>query len=179
MLIASDAQAEPGTTPTGGYLLHDLQSDRKTGKFVRFDDETLELWGYPKCKLEEGGNPIALCEGGMLPMVMLTEAHRMEHCDVLWFVDNTTALHSVIKGNARNQWLDRSIAIFHFLAFRHDVHVWFEFVDSKSNWADGISRELDKDPFAIKHGYEIGEVSIPRDLWKVTAKELWSCITGK
>ena len=175
-LIASDAQAEPGVLPTGGYLLDMPATGKRTGAYLTFHQDTLDLWGYRQAKLEEGGNPIALCEGAMVPIALYTEASKLKHCDVLWFVDNTSALHSMIKGSARSEWLDRSVALFHFLAFHHDVHVWFEFVDSESNWSDGISRDLGEDKWAKQHGFALRELSIPLHLWKGPLHDVWENI---
>ena len=89
---------------------------------------------------------------------------------ILWFVDNTVAMHSFIKGRASHAALDRAISIAKFLQAGHEsgwrrasappltqgharVSIWMEFVDSGGNWSDGISRELGEDVFAREQGF--------------------------
>ena len=54
------------------------------------------------------------------------------------------------------------------------VLVWFEWVDSGSNWADGISRLFEKDPFASAHGFYTSEMSFEQALWSVTFEQFWT-----
>ena len=72
--------------------------------------------------------------------------------------------------------MERVVQLTYILLFHLHAYAWFEFVDSKSNWADGISRELEHDPFALRHGYHISELSIPLHLWLHTYEELWKII---
>ena len=89
---------------------------------------------------------------------------------ILWFVDNTVAMHSFIKGRASHAALDRAISMAKFLQAGHEsgwrrasappltqgharVGIWMEFVDSGGNWSDGISRELGEDVFAREQGF--------------------------
>ena len=51
-----------------------------------------------------------------------------------------------------------------------NVRVWYEFVESEANWADGISRLLDFDPFAQNHGFQTR--SVPFDCALVSSDPL-------
>ena len=44
------------------------------------------------------------------------------------------------------------------------LHVWiyFEWVESKANWADAISREGAQDPWCNQHGFKTAPASFPR-----------------
>ena len=76
----------------------------------------------------------------MLPTALLAEVDLADR-DVIWFVDNTVALHSFVKGICTNAALSRVVEVFHILCYRLQCHVWFEYVASGDNWADGISRD--------------------------------------
>eukprot|EP00971_Amphidinium_carterae_P135771 2689995-Amphidinium_carterae.1 len=44
-----------------------------------------------------------------------------------------------LKGCAREPVLDRCVSLTHLFCAKCDIHIWFEFVDSGSNWRDGRS----------------------------------------
>ena len=95
---------------------------------------------------------------------------------MLWFIDNTVSLHSVIKGSAKHAALDRSIAVAKFFEGWLDTTTWYEFVDSKGNWSDGISRELGADPFAAKHGFRTWEVPLDPAWWTAELQTIWQWV---
>ena len=41
----------------------------------------------------------------------------------------------------------------------------FEWIQSKSNWADGISRYGEQDPWHKFHGFSCRRVAIPLEMW--------------
>ena len=98
------------------------------------------MWGYSAEKLAAGGNPIALCEGAMPTLAIAQLAPRLANRRVLWLLDNTAALHSFVRGNSGHSVLDRSIAVTKFYQCHYGIDIWFEYVESEANWADGISR---------------------------------------
>ena len=73
ILVASDARADQAGEPTGGYILIDQASGRRTARFCVFNGDLLELWGFPRLPSKKK-NPIALCEGGVIPLALLEEA---------------------------------------------------------------------------------------------------------
>ena len=138
-----------------------------------FDSSLLELWGYSPAVLDQGGQPIALCEGAMPAVVFHRHAKRLANRRALFFLDNTSALHSFVKGRAGPPALDRSIAFTNFVACHAAVTTWWEFVPSKLNWADGISRLLGADPFARTHGFPISRVTVDRRIWLGDLQAAW------
>jgi hypothetical protein len=173
LIIASDAQAEPGTQPTGGAVLVDPVSGFCSAICFVFTQELLELWDYPPQRLQEGGNPIALCEAAAIPIAIMHFGNQCRGRDVVWFVDNTAALHSMVKGCGSNAALDRSVYLTHLTAYRRSVGLWFEYVDSESNWSDGVSRELENDKWCRSHCIPVRRIGIDLDLWRISLKEAW------
>ena len=47
-----------------------------------------------------------------------------------------------------------------------------EYIESKSNWADGISRKLGDDPWAMRHGFATREIQIPTWPWTTPMTEV-------
>ena len=107
-------------------------------------------------------------------LLVFLEWHRLlRFRRVLWFLDNTVSLHSIIKGSAGHAALDRAIAVANFCTGWCKVTTWYEFVDSKGNWSDGISRELGKDPFIAKHGFSAEEFFIDPAWWTAELATVW------
>eukprot|EP00971_Amphidinium_carterae_P063657 1259692-Amphidinium_carterae.1 len=92
-------------------------------------------------KASAGWQPHRTMRGGpwcqQCSMSLVIALHREGWCSLK---DNSASLHSMVKGCAREPVLDRSVSLAHLLCTKHDIHMWFEFVGSESNWSDGISR---------------------------------------
>eukprot|EP00971_Amphidinium_carterae_P337842 6474885-Amphidinium_carterae.1 len=71
----------------------------------------------------------------------------------------------MVRGCAREPILDRSVSLAHLLCAKHSIQMWFEFVDSKSNWSDGISRALGMDEFATSVATDVRRYEVPMHLW--------------
>ena len=159
----------------------DPVSKLKTGGWCVFEDQLLTECGYDVARLEAGGNPIALCEGAMIPLTFLWCESLLNQRDIIWFTDNSAALHCFIKGCSTLAGLDRSVAIFSCLTFRAKSQVWFEFefVDSESNWADRVSRLLGSCPWARDHGFQVRQYHINPSLWQGTPEDMWHVLVSQ
>ncbi len=62
------------------------------------------------------------------------------------------------------------------MSLHHRHRLWFEFVDSKSNWADGISRDLGHCAWVLENGFDTREVSIPVEVWRHQLKDAWELV---
>ena len=60
--------------------------------------------------------------------------------DVLWFVDNEAACASLIRGASSQEDVAVVAEVVHLLTLRLGCRIWFEWIDSKSNPSDGLSR---------------------------------------
>ena len=77
--------------------------------------------------------------------------------------DNSNALGAMIKGTSGNQFADRSAIVVSLVAALLQARIWFEYVESESNWSDSASRKLGEDPFAKAFGFTLQEAPLP--LW--------------
>eukprot|EP00971_Amphidinium_carterae_P257647 5114351-Amphidinium_carterae.2 len=147
VVVASDAQAD-ARRPSGGYIWYDPLDGACRAGYVVFHAEvrTPSSLGLHFGAVATG-SPIAICEGAMVP-ILHNFGTRFASRRLLYFLDNTASLHSMGRGCARQAILDRCVSIAHLLCAKFGIHIWFESVDSGSNWSDGISHELSADKFA-------------------------------
>ena len=162
LLVATDS------APTGGAIIWD--ADCSWCGFTRFLP-ILPIWGYgPEASC------IAECEGAMVPITLLACSQMFKHRRVLWLVDNTSSLHALVKGNSSNAVQARTVAIFRLLAFELRCQVYFEYVPSKLNFADDISRTLERSVWS-EHatGQRPKEIQLKPmfPLWQLPLPELW------
>ena len=178
ILIASDARVDNDAWPTGGYVLLDCSDGYRQAGFCVFDGALLGMWGYCEERLRQGGQPIALCEGAMPPIIYQRHAKRLANRRVLYFIDNTSSLHSYVKGCAVPAALDRSIAFTNFLASRRSITTWWEFTPSGTNWSDGISRQLGSDAFVRRHRFPAKRIGVDSRIWTGSLESAWRFASG-
>ena len=73
---------------------------------------------------------------------------------VIFFVDNEAAASAMIKGHSRLLVVGTMAMCVHLLLIRYNIAVWFEWVDSDSNLADGLSRDCLEDPWTLDHEFQ-------------------------
>ena len=97
---------------------------------------------------------------------------------ILWLLDNSASLHALIKGASSNQYLGRAVELFHIFCYWFQVDVWFEFVDSGSNYSDGISHELHGEPFCQQLGIQPYECFVYAWMWTESLTQVWASFRG-
>ena len=102
LVVASDAQVEPGSWPGGGVLVHDPLGP-KVARHLQFRQGCLTLWDLTLEDIANGKQPIALCECAMLPFVLLREGEALGDRDIIWMAGNTAALGGAVKGSSGEQ----------------------------------------------------------------------------
>ena len=93
--------------------------------------------------------------------------------DVVWMVDNTAALGGVIKGASGLAVSEQLIATFWMLTFALDLRLWIEYVDSKGNWSDGISRDFGDDQNSVDHKSDTRSVCNPLAWYTADIQKSW------
>ena len=89
----------------------------------------------------------------MLPILLHHEQTSIASRDLMWMVDNTAALGGVIKGESGLAVSEHPIAFFWMKAYALGIRLWIEYIDSKGNWSDGISRKLQNDQYSRDNGF--------------------------
>ena len=77
--------------------------------------------------------------------------------DVIFFIDNEAAASAMIKGDSRLPIVGTMAMCVQLLLIRYNIAVWFEWVDSDSNLADGLSRDGAEDPWTLDQEWELQE----------------------
>ena len=72
--------------------------------------------------------------------------------DVIFYVDNEASATAMIKGDSRLPAVGVMAMCVQLLLIRYNIAVWFEWVDSDSNLADGLSRDGATDPWTLEQG---------------------------
>ena len=96
---------------------------------------------------------------------------------VVWYVDNTSAMASFVKGASANAHLERIVAIVWMCSFLLQATVWVEWVDSEANWSDGLSRRLGADQFVIEQGFSSEEIQPEMGWWYEALPSVWKRLT--
>ena len=78
--------------------------------------------------------------------------------------DNSNTLGAMIKGYSGSELADRSAMVVALSCAILRCRIWFEYVQSKSNWADEPSRILEISPWCTKHGFSLGRGIPPSGL---------------
>ena len=102
-----------------------------------------------------------------------TWPHVFRGRSVTWYVDNTSAMHSFVKGAASDVHLERIVTSMWIIAFHLETDIWFEWVDSGSNWADDLSRHLDSCEFSRSLGFSPVQIDDPFFQWHLDWIDLW------
>ena len=72
----------------------------------------LALWGTSMRRIEERKQPIAACEAPKVPLALLQWPGKARNRKIAWYVDNTSAMASMVKEAAAIQYLERIIGIY-------------------------------------------------------------------
>ena len=72
------------------------------------------------------------------------------------------------RGISKNVSLARSVFCVQLIAYKYKFRVWYEFVPSAQNWADGVSRRGAADPWALAHAFPVSQGVVPLWPWQGT-----------
>ena len=71
---------------------------------------------------------------------------------------------ALVRGRSNQPALDHVALLIHLALFVLRSWVYFEWVESKANWADGISRLGVNDPWHQEHNFVVTESAFPYPL---------------
>ena len=100
----------------------------------------------------------------------------------MWFIDNESAVACAIRGGSNLPEVETAIQVAHLLWLRLGCRVWIEWVDSKSNPADGLSRLGLEDPWTKAQGWRLEkpddppwhqDTSEPDGVFQALWKDIW------
>ena len=107
-----------------------------------------------------GREPISL-----LAYALLSRPARFRNRRGFWFLENLASLMALVKGRSASKNLEQFARMVHILLLGLNAQLWFEYIPSKSNWADSISRLGWEDPWHVGQSFSTFSVSFPRVVW--------------
>ena len=109
----------------------------------------------------------------MVPLGLLEWPDLFRGRQVIWYVDNTPAMAAFVKGASSNPHLEQIVGLTWILAFHLDCQLWFEWVDSDSNWSDDLSRHLAGDTLSQELGFTPEPITQDSVWWQLPWLSLW------
>ena len=94
-----------------------------------------------------------------------------------WHIDNIAALMALIRGRSDNEDLDKMAQMIHLCLFQLRATIWWEWVQSNSNWTDSISGRGFQDPFALKRQFRVHSAAVCPILWILPLSRLLQVIS--
>jgi len=164
LIIASDGRVDDNSPPSAGVCVFDPIRKTRVAWWMVLCPELIARW--------EARHSIMEVESVPVVTLMLSQPGLFMGRDVVWFIDNVATLSAFIKGGSDAVDLDRSACVASLVMGRLCTRVWFEYVESHSNWSDGISRLLSADPFCAKHSFALRQAFVPAWPWTVPVGEL-------
>ena len=165
-LVASDAAFEEDVG-TGGLLIvsnpGQLQEQRQAAEAV-ISDEVMALWTSDVV--------IAQLELLMVLVGLVVYPECFRGRQTLWMLDNTAALMAMVRGRSDSEDLDQLAVIIHAMMYGLQAAIYFEWVESKSNWSDGISREGRQDRWYVANRFSFQQCAVPVELWRLPLRAL-------
>jgi hypothetical protein len=135
ILVASDAAYENGRGSAGflAVLNPGKLGEIRVGRVIEIPPEVYHLWGDRKTY-------IAQLELLAVFVAMVELAGLVRRSHGLWCIDNVAALMALVKGTSGVPSLDQMAKATHLGAFALESQSYYEYVESKANWSDEISR---------------------------------------
>ena len=165
--IASDAALEAPLQGTGGFVIVWLSPAHQTREAFVADipREVYALWS-------PGEKKIAQLELIMVLYGLVMRPDMFRNRRGIWFIDNTAALMSLIRGRSDSPDLEHMSRMIHVALYALNCWIFWEWIPSKSNWADAISRLGVNDPWVHRNGLTVFPAFFPIVLWSLPFRAL-------
>ena len=161
-VVASDASLERPLAGKGGFLVvlrPGTSCEERLGFVVDIPQEVYALGS--------GGTVIAQLELMLVLNALTGQPELFRHRRGTWFADNTAALMALVRGKSNQPDLDMLAKMIHIAMFSLRVWIYFEWIESKANWADGISRQGAGDLWLRRHAFAVGSCAVHLALWRL------------
>ena len=161
-LAASDAALESPCQGTGGFLIvwHDDSRQQREAFISLIPPLVYDLWG-------PGDKKIAQLELLQVLYALFSRPASFRGRRGLWFIDNTAALMALIRGRSDNADLEHMSRLIHLTLFALKAWFFWEWIPSKANWSDEISREGLQATWHKRHGFTTHLAFFPFEIWSL------------
>ena len=156
-LAASDAAEDIPGRGSGGFHLVWLDASEVRESFVA------EIGPEVYSRFTPGDHKIAQLELAMVLYALAARAQSFRDRRGFWYIDNIAALMSLIRGRSSSPDLER-LAHLIVAMFALRTSFFFEYIPSKTNWADAVSRVGFEDPWLHQRGFSCHVACFPFQL---------------
>ena len=165
-ILYTDASFEPSlvSLPRGGWILSRPDAPVQ-GHSIEIAAAVVASW-------EDRATHITPAEAWTVFAALAEHAKELSGQDVIAFIDNEAAAASIIRGDSAHHDMADIAQGIQWLAVRHRIRLWVEWMDSGSNPADGLSRDGHADPWTARQGWELAPGRLPRALTAVTLRDM-------
>ena len=146
-LAASDAAEDVPGQGSGGFHLVWLDEPEVRESLVAAIGPEVYACFTP------GDQKIAQLELAMLLYALAVRAPSFRGRRGFWCIDSIAALMSLIRGRSSSPDLERLAQLIHLAMFALRSSFFFEYIPSKTNWADAVSRVGFADPWLHQRGF--------------------------
>jgi hypothetical protein len=164
-LVASDDALEEPRQGTGGYLVVWMPAGARQAWVVDIPNAVYDIWDDSPFK-------IAQLELLMVLVGLVHQADKFRGRHGVWFIDNVAALMALVRGGSDSPELDEMASMIHARLFGLRTWMYFEWIESKSNWSDGISRDGFTDAWYQQHEFRPGQATIPLCRWRLPLRAI-------
>ena len=155
VLIYSDASFENDELRLGWIIFP--HQGRPFGGTCVVPPSIIATWQHRTQQIFPGESLCAL-------LVPYLHGSQLSASDILWFVDNAAAVSALIRSTCSQEDVHGIAQYAQFLLCRHRCRTWFEWIDSRSNLADGLSRDGLTDEWTMRQDWDVSEYSYPLSL---------------
>ena len=131
---------------------------------VEIPDAIYDLW--------QSARVIAQLELAMIQVALTSQPHRFRGQSGVWYVDNIAALMALVRGRSDNSELDAMAMQIQCILFGLNCFIYFDWIESDSNWADGISRVGLADDWLQRHAFVGRSAQVHLALWRLPFRAL-------
>eukprot|EP00439_Symbiodinium_sp_Y106_P072794 s2368_g13.t1 len=157
-LAASDAAEDVPAAGLAGSTLVWLDASEVRESFVAQIGPEVYSCFVP------GDHKIAQLELAMVLYALAARAQSFPDRRGFWYIDNIAVLMSLIRGRSSSPDLERLAQLIHVAMFALRTSFFFEYIPSKTNWADAVSRVGFEDPWLHQRGFSCHVACFPFQL---------------
>ena len=160
-VAASDAAEDVPGEGAGGFLLVWRSGLPSREAFVA--EVSVSVYSL----FTPGDHKIAQLELSMVLYALTARPSRFRGARGVWYIDNVAALMCLIRGRSDSPDLERMANLIHVALFALQTWIYWEWIPSKSNWSDSISRLGWRDPWHRMHHFKCFPAYFPASLWRL------------
>ena len=139
-------------------MWHDPAGPVREAFIADIPEDVYQLW-------DPGDRKTAQLEMVMIIYALAARADLFRGRRGIWLIDNVAALMSLIRSRSHSPDLERMCGLIHIMLYALRTWTYWEYIPSKNNWADAISRLGWHDPWWRTNGFKPFSVTCPFCLW--------------